>query len=50
MIAIIITLIAFLAAINTIQNMLMTGKLSASDATAFGTIVFAALFFFLGSL
>ena len=50
MLAIIIILIAFLAAINTIQNMQMTGNLSSSDAVAFGAIVFAALFFFLGSL
>ena len=50
MLAIIIILIAFLVAINTIQNSMLTGSLSSSDAAAFGAIVFAALFFVLASL
>ena len=50
MLAIIIILIAFLTAINTIQNMQMTGNLSDSNAITFGAIVFAALFFVLASL
>ena len=50
MLAIIIILIAFLVAINTIQNMQMTGSLSESNAITFGAIVFAVLFFVLASL
>lgn len=50
MLAIIIILIAFLVAMNAIQNSALKGGLSSSDAAAFGAIAFAALVFALASL